>query len=197
MASWERGYGDFVLEPDLQTLRTHPLARRYGARAGRRRVGGRRTGSARRPARCCGGSSIGSPNAGWTAMVGTELEFIVLADTYEEAWSRATASSGPRTSTTPTTRSSRRHGSSRCLRRIRNSMAAAGMVVESAKGECNLGQHEITFRYDEALVTCDNHVVYKNGAKEIAAQERDGGHVHGQAQPARRQLVSHPLELAR
>jgi glutamine synthetase len=43
--------------------------------------------------------------------------------------------------------------------------------VESAKGESNLGQHEITFRYDEALVTCDNHALYKTGAKEIAAQE--------------------------
>jgi glutamine synthetase len=57
------------------------------------------------------------------------------------------------------------------LRRIRNSMAAAGMTVESAKGECNYGQHEIAFKYDEALATCDNHVVYKNGAKEIAALE--------------------------
>ena len=45
------------------------------------------------------------------------------------------------------------------------------MTVESAKGECNFGQHEIAFKYDEALVTCDNHVIYKNGAKEIAAQE--------------------------
>ena len=45
------------------------------------------------------------------------------------------------------------------------------MVVESAKGECNLGQHEIAFLYDEAIVTCDNHALYKTGAKEIAAQE--------------------------
>ena len=45
------------------------------------------------------------------------------------------------------------------------------MYVESAKGECNLGQHEIAFRYAEALTTCDNHVLYKTGAKEIAAQE--------------------------
>jgi hypothetical protein len=45
------------------------------------------------------------------------------------------------------------------------------MVVESAKGECNLGQQEIGFLYDEALVTCDNHSVYKTGAKEIAAQD--------------------------
>jgi glutamine synthetase len=71
-------------------------------------------------------------------------------------------------------------------------MAGAGMYVESAKGECNLGQHEIGFRYGEALATCDNHVLYKAGAKEIAAQagmsltfmakfdEREGNscHVH-------------------
>jgi glutamine synthetase len=50
-------------------------------------------------------------------------------------------------------------------------MTGAGLVVESAKGECNLGQHEIAFRYDEACRTCDGHVIYKNGAKEIAAQE--------------------------
>ena len=57
------------------------------------------------------------------------------------------------------------------LRRIRNEMAGAGMYVESAKGECNLGQHEIAFRYADALTTCDNHSIYKTGAKEIADQE--------------------------
>jgi glutamine synthetase len=56
------------------------------------------------------------------------------------------------------------------LRDIRNLMYAAGMDVESAKGECNLGQHEITFTYAEALVTADNHAVYKTSAKDIAAQ---------------------------
>ncbi len=56
------------------------------------------------------------------------------------------------------------------LREIRNEMYAAGVVVESAKGECNLGQHEIGFLFDEAVRTCDNHVVYRNAAKEIAAR---------------------------
>jgi glutamine synthetase len=50
-------------------------------------------------------------------------------------------------------------------------MAGAGMYVESAKGECNFGQHEIAFRYAEAVTTCDNHSIYKTGAKEIAAQD--------------------------
>jgi glutamine synthetase len=57
------------------------------------------------------------------------------------------------------------------LRRVRNAMTGAGMYVESAKGECNPGQHEIAFRYTDALSTCDNHSIYKTGAKEIAAQE--------------------------
>ena len=57
------------------------------------------------------------------------------------------------------------------IRRIRNDMAAAGMVVEDSKGECNFGQHEINFRYADALRTADEHAIYKNGAKEIAAEE--------------------------
>lgn len=49
-------------------------------------------------------------------------------------------------------------------------MTGAGMIVEAVKGECNFGQREITFKYQEALRTCDNHSIYKNGAKEIASQ---------------------------
>ena len=45
------------------------------------------------------------------------------------------------------------------------------MYVEGVKGECNNGQHEIVFKYADALTACDDHVVYKTGAKEIAAQE--------------------------
>jgi glutamine synthetase len=50
-------------------------------------------------------------------------------------------------------------------------MTTAGMRVENSKGECNFGQHEINFHYDQALATADDHVIYKTGAKEIAAQE--------------------------
>jgi glutamine synthetase len=57
------------------------------------------------------------------------------------------------------------------LRAIRNGMTGAGMVVESAKGECNPGQHEIAFKYTTALRTCDQHAIYKNGSKEIASQQ--------------------------
>jgi glutamine synthetase len=53
-------------------------------------------------------------------------------------------------------------------------MAGAGMPVEDSKGECNFGQHEVNFRYAEALSMADDHTIYRNGAKEIA-------HQHGHA----------------
>jgi glutamine synthetase len=108
---------------------------------------------------------------GLHAYAGTELEFIVYRDSYEEAWQRCYRDLTPANlynvdySLLGTARVEP------LLRRIRNDMAGAGLVPESAKGECNLGQHEIAFRYAEALTAADNHSVYKHGAKEIAAQQ--------------------------
>jgi len=106
---------------------------------------------------------------GLVAFAGTELEFIVFNDTYEQAWDLAYRG------LTPANQYNVDYsllGTSRVeplLRDIRNGMFAAGLVVESAKGECNLGQHEIAFKFDEVIRTGDNHSIYKNGAKEIAA----------------------------
>ena len=109
---------------------------------------------------------------GWTAAAGTELEFIVFNDSYEEAWNKGYRDLDPANlynvdySMLGTARVEP------LIRRIRNSMMGAGHErVENSKGECNFGQHEINFRYDDALRTADDHVIYKTGAKEIAAQE--------------------------
>lgn len=170
MSSWDKGYGDFVLVSDMATLRPVPwnpgtamvladLAWADGSPV------------AASPRQILRGQTDRLARAGQRAMVGTELEFIVYRDTYEQAWNRAYRD------LTPANQYNVDYsvlGTARVeplLRRIRNEMTAAGMYVESAKGECNLGQHEIAFRYDEAVRTCDHHSVYKNGAKEIAAQE--------------------------
>ncbi|MBX6386584.1 MAG: glutamine synthetase, partial [Microbispora sp.] len=122
---------------------------------------------------------------GWTAYVGTELEFVVYDDSYEQAWRRGYRD------LTPANLYNVDYsllGTSRIeplLRKIRLGMEGAGLYVESAKGECNLGQHEIAFRYADALTTCDNHVFYKNGAKEIAAQ--DGRSITFMAKPNQRE----------
>jgi glutamine synthetase len=108
---------------------------------------------------------------GWEALAGTELEFIAFDTTYEAA-----ADAGYR-GLTPVNQYNVDYsilGTSRAeplLRALRNTMYAAGLDVEGAKGECNLGQHEVGFLYADALTTADNHSVYKNAAKEIAAQQ--------------------------
>jgi len=108
---------------------------------------------------------------GLIANAGTELEFIVFKTSYEDAWKQAFRNLEPANLYNI---DYSLLGSARVeplIRRIRNEMGAAEMVVENSKGECNLGQHEINFRYGSALEAADGHVVYKNGAKEIAAQE--------------------------
>ncbi len=169
MSSWERGYGDFVLRPDLDTLRLVPW--HEGTALVLADIewveGGPVPASPRQVLRR---QLDRLAERDLAAYVGTELEFIVFDDTYEDAWR-----TGYR-DLTPANQYNVDYsmlGTGRLeplLRAIRNGMTGAGMYVESAKGECNPGQHEIAFRYDTALSTCDNHSIYKTGAKEIAAR---------------------------
>src|SRR3712207_6679980 len=170
MSSWDRGYGDFSLTPDLETLRPIPW----------------QEGTALLMADVHwhdGSDVVASPRQilrrqidrlaerGLQAFAGTELEFIVFRNSYEDAQERAYRGLNPANlynvdySLLGTARVEP------LIRRIRNAMAGARMEVENSKGECNLGQHEINFRYGPALQAADEHVVYKNGAKEIAAQD--------------------------
>jgi glutamine synthetase len=170
ISSWSAGYGDLGMRPDLGTLRLVPW----------------HEGTAMVLADVVwfdGSGVVASPRQilrrqvdllasdGLTAYAGTELEFIVYRDSYEQAWQRGYRDLTPANlynvdySLLGTARVEP------LLRRIRNDMAGAGLTPESAKGECNLGQHEIAFRYAGALACADHHVIYKNGAKEIAAQE--------------------------
>ncbi|MDI3407098.1 glutamine synthetase family protein [Streptomyces cavernicola] len=170
MSSWETGYGDFAMVPDLDTLRRVPwnegtamLIADLAWNDGSPVVAAPRQILRRQLDRLA--------ELGYSAQVGTELEFIVFKDSYEQAWDANYRD------LTPANQYNVDYsvlGTGRVeplLRRIRNEMAGAGLTVESAKGECNPGQHEIAFRYDEALVTCDQHAIYKTGSKEIAAQE--------------------------
>jgi glutamine synthetase len=170
MSSWERGYGDFSMRPDFSTLRLVPW----------------------QPATAMcladlawedGSDVVASPRQvlrrqlerlterGWSSNASTELEFLVFQDTYEEAWRKGYRDLNPANlynvdySLLGTARVEP------LIRRIRNSMAGAGLHVENSKGECNFGQHEINFRYADALRCADEHSIYKNGAKEIADQE--------------------------
>jgi glutamine synthetase len=170
MSSWDLGYGDVVLQPDLSTLRRVPWHEGTALvlcdvqwEDGTPVVASPRQVLRRQLARLA--------ERGLAAYVGTELEFIVFKDTYEDAWRKAYRGLDPANQYNVDYSLIGTGRIEPLLRRIRNEMGGAGMYVESAKGECNFGQHEIAFRYTEALTTCDNHSIYKTGAKEIAAQE--------------------------
>jgi len=193
MSSWDRGYGDFVLLPDMTTLRRvpwHPSTAMVIADLtwldGAPVVASPRQILKAQTARLA--------ERGWAAMVGTELEFVVYRDTYEQAAAKNYRDLVPANQYNVDYSIL---GTSRIeplLRRIRNDMAGAGLYVESAKGECNLGQHEIAFRYAEAVTTCDNHSIYKTGAKEIAAQ--DGSSITFMAKPNAREGNSCHIHLS-
>ncbi len=170
LSSWETGYGDFVLRPDLSTLRMLPWQPgTAGVQADVLWESGEPVAAS--PRQVLRTQLDRLAERGLTAYAGTELEFIVFQDTYEQAWSKGYRDLVPANqynvdySVLGTARIEP------LLRAIRNGMTGAGMYVESAKGECNLGQHEIAFRYADAMRTCDNHVLYKTGAKVIAAQQ--------------------------
>ena len=191
MSSWEQGYGDFLITPDLTTLRRAPwLPSSAMIQCDLSWLDG--TPVRQSPRQVLRAQADEARRLGFTALGGTELEFIVFRDSFQEAFD---ANYQGLTGSTRYNVDYSILGTSAdepLMRDIRNAMYGAGLTVESSKGECNFGQHEIAFRYDEVLRTADNHVVFKAAAKELAAKhgksltfmakydEREGNscHVH-------------------
>jgi glutamine synthetase len=101
-------------------------------------------------------------------MFGSELEFYLLRETYAEAHAKHYRGLTPSVPYILDYHVLATSYDETFIRQLRNGMQAAGIPVESSKGEAWPGQHELNFRYADALTMADNHVVYKNGAKELA-----------------------------
>lgn len=189
MTSWDKGYGDMKFDLDLDTIRRVPYLEKTVI------IQSDLTYTTGEPVAVSPRSLLHAQQEkaaamGFRAVAGTELEFMVYNTSYEDA------QNGNYLNLTPANLYNVDYsilGSMRVeplLRDIRNYMFEAGMIVESAKGECNLGQHEIAFRYDDVITTADNHSFYKLSAKQMAAQrgqsvtfmakpnERDGSSCH-------------------
>lgn len=170
ISSWEKGYGDFEFVLDLSTLRYTPgIEGSVTIQCDLQWLDG--SGPVRQsPRSILAAQAERAAALGYRAVSGTELEFILFENSFDDAWDRRyTGLTGANrynvdysilggTKVEPV------------LREVRNEMYRAGVTVEGAKGECNLGQHEIAFLYDDVVRTCDNHVIYKTAAKEIAAR---------------------------
>lgn len=167
LASWEQGYGDFDVRPDLSTLRRIPWLEGTALVLGDVHF---HDGSPVPPSprQVLKAQMERAAALGFTPMMGSELEFYLLRETFSEAHANGYSELTPTVPYILDYHILATTYDEKFLRQIRNGMQAAGMRVETSKGEAWPGQQEINFRFSDALTMADNHVIYKNGAKEIA-----------------------------
>ncbi len=167
IASWEQGYGDFDVRPDMATLRKIPWLEATALVLGDVQF---HDGSpvAPSPRQVLKAQLERAAALGLTPMMGSELEFYLLRETFQEAHAKEYSGLTPSVPYILDYHILATTYDEAFLRQIRNGMHAAGMRVETSKGEAWPGQQEINFRFADALTMADNHVIYKNGAKEIA-----------------------------
>ena len=166
-SSWDRGYGDFILKPDMSTLRRTPwlegtvlvladvldhhhhdvphspraILKKQLARLAERKM---------------------------TALCASELEFYLFDETFESAAQKrfhGLKTAGTYIEDYHILQTTKEEG---VMRAVRRGLQGAGIPVENSKGEWGPGQEEINVRYAPALDMADNHAILKNAIKEIA-----------------------------
>jgi glutamine synthetase len=167
IAGWEQGYGDFALAPDMDTLRRIPWLEGTALvlcdvlwHDGRPVNPSPRQVLKRQVERAA--------ELGYRPMFGSELEFYLLKESFEEAHAKHYRDLTPSVPYILDYHILATTYDEPLIRQIRNGMQGAGIQVETSKGEAWPGQQEINFRFAEAVTMADNHTIYKNGAKEIA-----------------------------
>src|SRR5207302_1051152 len=180
IASWERGYGDFALRPDFATLRRIPWLE---ATALVLSDVAWNDGSPVRPSprQVLKAQVERARGLGFEPMFGSELEFFLLRETYAEAHRKGYRDLTPSVPYILDYHLLATSYDEPFIRAVRNGMYGAGIPVESSKGEAWPGQHEINFRFADAVTMADNHAVYKGGINEIA--HRHGCSVTFMAKP--------------
>jgi len=169
LANWDKGFGDFVLRPDLSTIRVLPW------QPGTALVicdslheDGRPVAEA--PRSVLQRQVDAAAQNGWTAAVASELEFFLFNQSYADAFAADYRNLKPSSDYRIDYHIMQPTRDEPLMRQVRNTMAAARVPVESSKGEWGRGQHEINFVYDQPLAMADMHVLFKQGVREIAAQ---------------------------
>ncbi|HHZ07288.1 MAG TPA: glutamine synthetase [Rhizobiales bacterium] len=169
-ASWSKGYGDFVMKPDLATIRRVPWLEKTALVLNDVLDHNTHEDLPHSPRAILKKQVARLKERGWIGYFASELEFYLLDETYDSArgkhWQNLKSAS-PYIGDYLIGITSKEED---YMRRLRNDMQAAGIPIENSKGEWGPGQEEINVRYAEALDMADRHVVLKNGAKEIAHQ---------------------------
>ncbi|REF68482.1 MULTISPECIES: glutamine synthetase family protein [Paracoccus] len=169
-ASWAAGYGDYVMKPDLSTLRRLPWAAGtalcmcdlYDHKTHELVPHAPRSVLRRQVERAAA--------LGFQPMMATELEFYLFEQSFKHHFDSGYRCLVPTARHNVDYALSGTFGEEPVMRDLRNGLYGAGIPVENSKGEANAGQHEINVRYSDALDTSDMHVVVKAATKEIASR---------------------------
>jgi glutamine synthetase len=169
LANWESGYGDFALKPDLSTLRLIPW--QPGAALVTCDLWHHGGAPVEEAPRQILRRQLERLSAGRRAcMTASELEFFLFNHSYHDAATRHFLDLTPSSDYRIDYHVSQPARDEAIMRALRNLMDAAGVPIESSKGEWGKGQHEVNFIFDEPLAMADRHAVFKQGAREIAVQ---------------------------
>jgi glutamine synthetase len=168
-ANWDQGYGDFAAVPDLTTLRRIPWLDKTALVLCD--LEDEATGEPVdvSPRRILRRQVERAAAMGFTVKCGSELEFFLFKDSFEEAAAKRYQGLEPHSPYNEDYHILQTTKDEYLIRQIRNGMDGAGIPVEFSKGEAGVGQHEINLEYADALEMADRHAIYKNGVKEIAA----------------------------
>src|SRR5436853_4397418 len=168
-ASWETGYGDFAMVPDMSTLRLCPWLEKTALVICD--IADEDDGSPVQvsPRQILKEQIARAASMGFQVKTGSELEFYLFKDSYEELAERGYREPRPSSSYIMDYHMLQTTKDECIIRKIRNDMRGAGIPVEFSKGEFGKGQHEINITYAGALEAADNHAIYKHGVKEMAA----------------------------
>jgi glutamine synthetase len=169
-SSWERGYGDFVMVPDLTTLRLTPWLPGTALVLCDLVDHHHREPIPHSPRAMLKGQVARLQAQGFAACAASELEFYVFDEDYRtlrEKHYRDAKTVGYYIEDYHIFQTSKEEG---MMRALRNGLQGAGVPVENSKGEWGPGQEELNVRYADVLTMADRHVVTKNACKEIAYQ---------------------------
>src|SRR5918996_1006677 len=167
MANWEKGYGDFGIQPDMATLRQIPWLDRT-AMVVADVVNHDGSPVVASPRQVLVAQYERAAEMGFTPYMASELEFYLYKESYAEAWEKGFRDLTPTIPYNLDYHILATTMDEAYLGPIRRGMQGAGIPVEFSKGEAWYGQHEVNFRYADAVTSADRHTIYKNGVKEIA-----------------------------
>jgi len=167
-SSWQTGYGDYVLKPDMATLRLVPWLAGTALVLGDILDHHDHSPVPHSPRAVLKKQVERARAMGFEPMMATELEFYLFENSYESLRDHGTENLKPISAYNEDYHIFQTTKEEDVMRAVRNGLYGAGIPVENSKGEADAGQEEINYRYSDALDTADNHSIVKNGIKEIA-----------------------------